>query len=290
MNRTRRRLVPYGLLGPGAIWLVLFFVVPMYYMGQMALRSGSIATGGFTFTWEWSNFSDSLSGNEEQLVRSFLYAGSATLIALAIAYPLAYAIALRAGRWKLLLLFAVVAPFFTTYLIRTIAWKTILADSSPAVDVLQFLHLVPQDGRVLATGGAVIAGLTYNFLPFMILPIYASLERMDVRLIEAAKDLYASSTKAFVKVTLPITAPGIVAGVLLTFIPAVGDYVNALLLGGTGQAMVGNVIQSLYLQQRDYPEAAALSFLMMAAILIVVVIYLRFAGTGAFMGEEDEAR
>ena len=290
MNRTRRRLVPCGLLGPGAIWLVLFFVVPMYYMGQMALRSGSIATGGFTFTWEWSNFSDSLSGNEEQLVRSFLYAGSATLIALAIAYPLAYAIALRAGRWKLLLLFAVVAPFFTTYLIRTIAWKTILADSSPAVDVLKFLHLVPEDGRVLATGGAVIAGLTYNFLPFMILPIYASLERMDVRLIEAAKDLYASSTKAFVKVTLPITAPGIVAGVLLTFIPAVGDYVNALLLGGTGQAMVGNVIQSLYLQQRDYPEAAALSFLMMAAILIVVVIYLRFAGTGAFMGEEDEAR
>jgi spermidine/putrescine transport system permease protein len=290
MNRTRRRLVPYGLLGPGAIWLVLFFVVPMYYMGQMALRSGSIATGGFTFTWEWSNFSDSLSGNEEQLIRSFLYAGSATLIALAIAYPLAYAIALRAGRWKLLLLFAVVAPFFTTYLIRTIAWKTILADASPAVDVLKFLHLVPQDGRVLATGGAVIAGLTYNFLPFMILPIYASLERMDVRLIEAAKDLYASSTKAFIKVTLPITAPGIVAGVLLTFIPAVGDYVNALLLGGTGQAMVGNVIQSLYLQQRDYPEAAALSFLMMAAILVVVAIYLKFAGTGAFMGEEEEAK
>jgi len=289
-NRVSRRLVPYGLLGPGAIWLLLFFVVPMYYMGQMALRSGSIATGGFTFTWEWSNFSDSLSGNEEQLIRSFLYAGSATLIALAIAYPLAYAIALRAGRWKLLLLFAVVAPFFTTYLIRTIAWKTILADSSPAVDVLKFLHLVPQDGRVLATGGAVIAGLTYNFLPFMILPIYASLERMDVRLIEAAKDLYASSTKAFIKVTLPITAPGIVAGVLLTFIPAVGDYVNALLLGGTGQAMVGNVIQSLYLQQRDYPQAAALSFLMMAAILAVVAIYLKFAGTGAFMGEEDEAR
>jgi spermidine/putrescine transport system permease protein len=288
--RVRRRLVPYGLLGPGAIWLLLFFVVPMYYMGQMALRSGSLETGGFVFTWEWSNFADSLSGNEEQLVRSFLYAGSATLIALAIAYPLAYAIALRAGRWKLLLLFAVVAPFFTTYLIRTIAWKTILADASPAVDVLQFLHLVPQDGRVLATGGAVVAGLTYNFLPFMILPIYASLERMDVRLIEAAKDLYASSTKAFLRVTLPITAPGIVAGVLLTFIPAVGDYVNALLLGGTGQAMVGNVVQSLYLQQRDYPEAAALSFLMMLAILAVVVVYLRLAGTGAFMGDEEEAR
>ena len=285
-----RRLVPYGLLGPGAIWLVLFFAVPMYFMGEMSLRSGSLDTGGFTFTWEWANYGDALSGSEEQLVRSFVYAGVASTIALLIAYPLAYTIALRAGRWKLLLLFAVVAPFFTTYLIRTIAWKTILADASPAVDVLQFLHLVPEDGRVLATSGAVIAGLTYNFLPFMILPIYASLERMDVRLIEAAKDLYASSTKAFVKVTLPITAPGIVAGVLLTFIPAVGDYVNALLLGGTGQAMVGNVIQSLYLQQRDYPEAAALSFLMMAAILVVVAIYLKFAGTGAFMGEEDEAR
>jgi len=286
----RRRLVPYGLLAPGGLWLALFFVVPMYYMGQMALRSGSLNSGGFVFTWEWGNFGSSLSGNTDQLLRSFFYAGSATLIALAIAYPLAYAIALKAGRFKLLLLFAVVAPFFTTYLIRTIAWKTILADQSPTVDLLQFLQLVPSDGRVLATGGAVISGLTYNFLPFMILPIYASLERMDIRLLEAAEDLYASRRRAFVKVTLPITAPGIVAGVLLTFIPAVGDYVNSALLGGTGQAMVGNVIQSLYLQQRNYPEAAALSFVMMLAILAVVVVYLRMAGSGAFMGDEDEAR
>jgi spermidine/putrescine transport system permease protein len=290
VTTLRRRLTPYGLLGPGAIWLLLFFAVPMYFMGEMALRSGSLDTGGFTLTWEWGNFSDALTGADKQLVRSFVYAGIATVAALLIAYPLAYAIALRAGRWKTLLLFAVVAPFFTTYLIRTIAWKTILADASPAVDVLQFLQLVPSDGRVLATGGAVIAGLTYNFLPFMILPIYASLERMDVRLIESAKDLYASSTQAFLRVTLPISAPGIVAGVLLTFIPAVGDYVNALLLGGTGQSMVGNVIQSLYLQQRDYPEAAALSFVMMLAILAVVVVYLRLAGTGAFMGDEEEGR
>jgi len=290
MTALRRRLVPYGLLAPGSVWLLLFFVVPMYYMGQMALRSGALETGGFAFTWEWANFGNSLSGANEQMLRSFLYAGAATVVALLIAYPLAYAIALRAGRWKLLLLFAVIAPFFTTYLIRTIAWKTILADSSPAVDVLQFLQLVPSDGRVLATGGAVIAGLTYNFLPFMILPIYASLERMDTRLIEAAGDLYASSARAFFRVTLPITAPGVVAGVLLTFIPAVGDYVNAALLGGTGQAMVGNVIQSLYLQQRNYPEAAALSFAMMLAILAVVVVYLRLAGTGAFMGDEEEAK
>jgi spermidine/putrescine transport system permease protein len=287
VSSVRRRLVPYGLLGPGAIWLVLFFVIPMYFMGELALRTGTF-NEGFQSAFEVSNFSDALSGNTEQLVRSFIYAGTATVLALLIAYPLAYAIALRAGRWKLLLLFAVVAPFFTTYLIRTIAWKTILSDDSPIVNVLQFLALVPDDGRVLATGGAVIAGLTYNFLPFMILPIYATLERLDTSLIEAGKDLYASSAKTFFKVTLPISAPGIVAGVLLTFIPAVGDYVNAEILGGTGTAMIGNVIQSLYLEQRNYPEAAALSFIMMAAILAVVLIYLRFAGTGAFMGEEDE--
>jgi spermidine/putrescine transport system permease protein len=287
MNTARRRLVPYWLLAPGAVWLTLFFVIPMYFMGELALRTGTF-TEGFSSAFEISNFSDAVEGNTEQLVRSFVYAGIATLIALLIAYPLAYAIALRAGRWKLLLLFAVVAPFFTTYLIRTIAWKTILADDSPIVSVLQFLAIVPDDGRVLATPAAVVAGLTYNFLPFMILPIYASLERLDTSLIEAGKDLYASASKTFMKVTLPISAPGIVAGVLLTFIPAVGDYINAEILGGTGTSMIGNVIQSLYLEQRNYPEAAALSFIMMAAILVVVLIYLRVAGTGAFMGDEDE--
>ena len=286
----RQRLVPYWLLGPGLLWLIVFFVVPMYFMGELALRSGSLTTG-YTFSWEWANFPDSLSGHTEQIVRSLFYAGTATLLALAIGYPLAYAIAFRAGRYRNLLLFAVIAPFFTTYLIRTIAWKTILSDDSPVVGVLQALALVPPDGRVLATSGAVIAGLTYNFLPFMILPLYANLERLDLRLVEAAKDLYSSSRAAFLKVTLPLTMPGIVAGVLLTFIPALGDYVNAQLLGGTQQSMVGNVIQSLYLTQRDYPEAAALSFLMMALILAVVVVYLRFAGTGAFMGDaEDEGR
>ncbi|MDQ3572231.1 MAG: ABC transporter permease [Actinomycetota bacterium] len=283
----RRRLVPYGLLGPGTIWLVLFFVVPMYFMGELALRSGSF-TEGFTFTWEWANFPDALDGRGGQILRTFSYAGIATVLALLIAYPLAYAIAIRASpRWRLVLLFAVIAPFFTTYLIRTIAWKTILSDASPIVDVLQTLTLVPEDGRVLATSGAVIAGLTYNFLPFMILPIYASLERIDLRLIEAAKDLYASTRQAFVRVTLPLTAPGIVAGVLLTFIPAFGDYVNAYLLGSPNQAMIGNKIQSLYLNERNYPDAAALSFLMMAAILIVVFIYIRAAGTEAFMGDEE---
>jgi len=183
------------------------------------------------------------------------------------------------------MLFAVVAPFFTTYLIRTIAWETILSDQSPVVDVLNTLGL-SSSGRVLATAGAVIAGITYNFLPFMVLPIYASLERVDPDLIEAAKDLYASSRAAFLRVTLPLSAPGIVAGTLLTFIPAVGDYINAFFLGSPNNHMIGNVIQGLYLTQRDYPAAAALSFVLMAIIMVAVFVYIRFAGSEALMGEE----
>ena len=284
----RRRLVPYFLLAPGAIWLALFFIVPMYFMGELALRSGTF-DAGYNFSWQFSNFPDALEGRWEQIGRTFFYAGAATLIALLIAYPLAYAIAIRANpRWRLLLLFAVIAPFFTTYLIRTIAWETILADSGVVVDVFRTVGLLGEDGRLLATSTGVIAGLTYNFLPFMILPIYASLERVDLSLIEAAKDLYASSRQAFLRVTLPLTAPGIVAGVLLTFIPAFGDYINAYLLGSPQQAMIGNRIQSLYLNELKYPEAAALSFLMMGAVLVLVLAYIRVAGTEAFMGEEEE--
>ncbi len=257
----------------------------MYFMGYISLETGSL-NEGFRFNWQFSNFSDAISKYDEQILRSFFYGGIATVLALAIGYPLAYAIAMRGGRWKNLLLFAVIAPFLTTYLIRTLAWQTILADQSPTVDVLQSIGLVADDGRVLDTSVSVIAGLTYNFLPFMILPIYASLERLDQRMIEAAKDLYSSSAAAFVRVTLPLSAPGIVAGVLLTFIPAVGDYVNAFFLGGPNQAMVGNVIQGQYLQTANYPIAAALAFTLMALILIVVVVYLRFAGTGNVIGDD----
>jgi spermidine/putrescine transport system permease protein len=271
------------MLGPGTIWLLLFFVVPLYYMGKLSLESGVV--GNLEFNWNWSNYSEALSAYDTQFVRSFLYAGAATLIALLIAYPLAYTIAFKAGRWRNVLLFAVVAPFFTTYLIRTIAWETILSDESPVTEVLHAIGLAPS-GHVLATSGAVIAGLTYNFLPFMILPIYASLERIDARLIEAAKDLYSSATQSFLRVTLPLSAPGIVAGTLLTFIPAAGDYVNAQFLGGVGNRMIGNVIQSLYLSQADYPSAAALSFVLMALIMVAVVVYIRFAGSEALMGEE----
>jgi spermidine/putrescine transport system permease protein len=283
---TVRRWIPYSLLGPGAIWLVLFFVVPMYFMARLSLETGTLETG-FRFDWAWSNYSDALSLYDTQFLRSFYYAGAATLICLVIAYPLAYAIAFRAGRWRTALLFLVIAPFFTTYLIRTLAWETILSDNSPVVDFLGAIGLAPE-GHVLATGPAVIAGLTYNFLPFMILPLYASLERIDPGLLEAAKDLYASSRQAFLRVTLPLSAPGIVAGTLLTFIPAAGDYVNAFFLGGTNNAMIGNVIQSQYLSVRDYPTAAALSFILMALIFVAVVIYIRFAGSEALMGEEAE--
>ena len=279
----RRRTVPYFLLGPGTVWLVLFFVVPLFYMAKLSLESGVV--GELRFDWNWSNYSEALSTYDTQFVRSFLYAGVATALALVISYPLAYTIAFKAGRWRNVLLFAVVAPFFTTYLIRTIAWETILSDESPVTEVLHAIGLAPS-GHILATGPAVIAGLTYNFLPFMILPLYASLERIDVRLIEAAKDLYSSATQSFLRVTLPLSAPGIVAGTLLTFIPAAGDYVNAQFLGGAGNRMIGNVIQSLYLSQADYPSAAALSFVLMALIMVAVLVYIRFAGSEALMGEE----
>jgi spermidine/putrescine transport system permease protein len=284
MSTVRRRLIPYLLLGPGTFWLVLFFLVPLYYLGRLSLESGLL--GSLRFTWNWNNYDDALSLYDDQFVRSFIYAALATVFALLLAYPLAYTIAFKAGRWRNLMLFAVIAPFFTTYLVRTLAWQTILSDESPAVSVLEFVGLIPDGGRALATGPAVVAGLTYNFLPFMILPIYANLERLDARLIEAAKDLYASSRQAFWRVTLPLSAPGIVAGTLLTFIPASGDYVNAQFLGSAGNQMIGNVIQALYLRQADYPSAAALSFVLMALILVVVLIYIRFAGSEALMGEE----
>ncbi|HEY7121610.1 MAG TPA: ABC transporter permease [Solirubrobacterales bacterium] len=280
----RRRLIPYFLLGPGIAWLVLFFVVPLYFMGRLSLDTGIFPE--FRFNWQFSNYSDALSTYDTQFFRAFEYSAVATLICLLIAYPLAYAIAFRGGRWKNAMLLAVIAPFFTTYLIRTLAWETILSDNGFVVNTLQTLGVVSNDGRVLATAPAVIAGLTYNFLPFMILPVYASLERMDTSLIEAAKDLYASSRKAFQKVTLPLSMPGVVAGTLLTFIPATGDYINAQFLGGAQNAMIGNVIQSLYLKQTDYPAAAALSFTLMAVMLVIVFIYIRFAGSEALMGEE----
>jgi len=252
--------------------------VPTYYLANTSLQEGS-ASVGYTFTWAWSNYTEAISAYHEQFRRSLVYAGIATVAAFLISYPLAYWIAFRGGRWKSLLLLLVIAPFFVTYLIRTLAWQTILSDEGVVLEVLTGIGLVEDGGRLLATSTAVVAGITYNFLPFMALPLYASLEQIDARLIEAAEDLYASKVQAFLRVTLPLSLPGVFAGTLLTFIPAAGDFINAELLGTPRQSMIGNVIQSKFLVITDYGQAAALSFVLMAAILVAVLVYTRVLGT-----------
>jgi spermidine/putrescine transport system permease protein len=273
-----RGLTPYLLLAPGLAWLAVFFVVPMFYLGYTSLQSGDLFTG-YTFTWAWGNYADAFTLYRTHFVRSLQYAALATVIAFLISYPLAYWIAFRAGRWKSFFLLLVIAPFFVTYLIRTLAWKTILADQGFVVDVLQALHVLGPDGRLLATTTAVVAGITYNYLPFMALPLYVSLEQIDSRLIEAAEDLYASRVQAFLRVTFPLSLPGVFAGTLLTFIPAAGDFINAELLGTPRQQMIGNVIQSKFKEVADYPQAAALSFVLLATILAAVLVYARVVGT-----------
>ena len=263
-------------------WLAVFFLVPMVYLGKTSLEQGLFPI--FTFKWAWGNFHDAISLYQIQFVRSFEYAGLATVIALVGSYPLAYWIAFRGGRWKNLFLLLVIAPFFVTYLIRTLAWETILADDGVVANTMRHLHLLGADGRLLATSFAVVAGITYNFLPFMVLPLYVSLEQIDERLIEAANDLYASRWKAFLRVTLPLSLPGVFAGTLLTFIPAAGDFINAQLLGTPNQAMIGNVIQSKFLELTDYPAAASMSFILMAAILVAVMVYARAVGTEQLTG------
>jgi spermidine/putrescine transport system permease protein len=274
---SRRRLIPYLLLAPGLAWLVAFFVVPMYYLGHTSLQSGDILHG-YTFSWAWENYGDAFTLYRPHFLRSLEYAGIATLVAFAIGYPLAYWIAFRAGRWKSFFLLLVIAPFFVTYLIRTLAWKTILADQGFVVGMLQDLHVLDSGGRLLATTTAVVAGITYNFLPFMILPLYVSLEQIDRSLVEAAEDLYANRLQAFLRVTFPLSLPGVFAGTLLTFIPAAGDFINAELLGTPRQQMIGNVIQSKFKEVADYPQAAALSFVLMAALLVAIAAYTRAVG------------
>ncbi|HEU5491386.1 MAG TPA: ABC transporter permease [Gaiellaceae bacterium] len=275
-------VTPYLLLAPGILWLAIFFAIPLGFLGYQSLQSGLFPN--FEFSWEFSNFSDGIRDYHEQLVRSFVYAGIATVACLVLAYPLVYWIAFRAGPWRNLFLLCIVAPFFVTYLVRTLAWLNILADQGPVVGLLRDLHVLGPDGRLLATTFAVISGITYNFFPFMALPIYVSLEQIDPRLLEAAKDLYASSTQAFLRVTLPLSAPGIVAGTLLTFIPAAGDFINAALLGTPNQAMIGNVIQAKFLESLDYPGAASLSFILMGLILVALLVYAKIVGSERLTG------
>jgi len=292
-----KRRPAYPLLLPGMLWLLIFFFIPMAVMLKRSLETVTVDLNyqqHFTFDWNFSNYTDNISQYKEQFLRSFLYAAIATVAAFLIAYPLAYVIAFRAGRWKNLFLLLVIAPFFTNYLIRTLAWQTLLADDSivtRALNSVGFLGVTDalgwtSDHRLLATPFAVVAAITYNYLAFMILPLYVSLEKIDKRLLEASLDLYANRVKAFLRVTLPLSAPGIVAGTLLTFIPAAGDFINAQLLGTPRQTMIGNVIQSRYLELTDYPTAAALSFVLMAVILVMVLVWAKVAGTESLMGAE----
>ena len=287
-SKRRARFVPYALLAPGMLWLILFFLVPLMTLARTSLSTKeSRFDFEATFDWNFGNFTDSMSTYSDQFIRSFVYAGIATILCILIGYPVAYVIAFRGGKYRNVLLGLVVVPFFTSFLIRTLAWTTILADEGPVLamaDRLRFTGFletlgIVQNGGLLSTSAAVVGGLTYNFLPFMILPIYVSLEKVDLRLAEAAKDLYANGFSAFRRVILPLSLPGVFAGSLLTFIPAAGDFINAKFLGGPNNSMIGTVVQDRFLVQLDYPTAAALSFVLMVIITVAVLIYARLLGT-----------
>jgi spermidine/putrescine transport system permease protein len=283
-GRSRlRRLFPYLLLAPGILYLVIFYVLPAIQMFLYSVSEGTLETG-FTRTWNLDNYIFALTQFPENFANSILYGGLATLFTFLIGFPVAYYIAFRGGRYKNLLLFMVIAPFFTSFLIRTINWKIFLGDQGPLFGPLKAIGLLPEDFSVLFTPIAQTSGLTYNFLPFMILPLYIALEKIDPRLIEAAGDLYANRAAVFRRITFPLALPGIFAGTILTFIPAMGDYINAQLLGNPSTRMIGNVIQNRFLVQNDYPVASALAFILMAGILVLITIYARALGTEQLTG------
>jgi spermidine/putrescine transport system permease protein len=285
---ARRRIAPYGLLKPGALWLALFYLAPLVTLLRLSLSTlPSRFAVDAEFDWNIGNYIDAFTDFGPQFQRAFLYAGIATVLTILIGYPLAYVIAFRGGKYRSLMLGLVVVPFFTSYLIRTIAWRSLLSDTGWVVQFLDFVKLsgmldsvgIMSNGRILQTPAAVIGGLTYNFLPFMILPIYVSLEKVDPGLVDAAQDLYSTSAAAFRKVVLPLSVPGVFAGTLLTFIPAAGDFVNAFYLGSPSTTMIGNSIQDQFLVQNNVPLASAMSFVLMAIITVLVLIYSRFFGT-----------
>jgi spermidine/putrescine transport system permease protein len=275
---VRRRFAPYWLILPGGLWLAVFFVIPMLIMVSVSLQTGSLETG-FRQSFDWHNYTDMISQYHTQLLRSFRYGLITTILAILIAYPVAYWIAFRGGRHKSTYLFLILLPFFVTFVIRTISWQFLLADDGILLGTLKNWGLLPQTFHVLATPTAVIGGLTYNFLPFMVLPIYVALERIDRVLLEAASDLFATRREVFMKIILPLSLPGVFAGVILNFVPAASDYVNASILGGSGQVMIGNIIETLYLTNSDYPDAAALSSILLAALLIGIFVYAKALGT-----------
>jgi len=272
--RRHRGLIPYLFLLPGGLWLIVFFVVPIIAMATVSLQEGSLGTG-FRMTFNFGIFPEAIGRWDDQLLRSLQYGVIVTALAMLIGYPMAYTIAFRGGRYKTILLLLVIMPFFTSFIIRTISWKFILADQGFVLGTLKGWGLVGEGYHLLATPVAVVGGITYNFLPFVVLPLYVALEKIDYRLIEAANDLYASRVQAFLRVTLPLSISGVFAASLLSFIPAVGDYINADLLGSRNETMIGNVIQTLYLTNRDYPQASALSLVLMAGILVSIFLYIR---------------
>jgi spermidine/putrescine transport system permease protein len=280
-SRQRSKIAPYLMILPALAYLGVFFVVPFFSLARTSLSStgGSVYLPTLTFAWDFGNYFEAFSTYSDQIIRSFTYAGVATVLCLLLAFPLAYVIAFKAGRYKNLILGLVILPFFVTFLIRTIAWKTILADDGFVVSALGSIGLLPDEGRLLSTSYAVIGGLTYNWIIFMILPLYVSLEKIDPRLIEASKDLYSTNRRALGKVILPLAMPGVLAGSMLVFIPAVGDFINADYLGSTQTTMIGNVIQKQFLVVKDYPAAAALSMVLMVIILVGVLLYTRALGT-----------
>jgi len=282
------RKVPYLLAAPGLLFLFVFFVVPLITLFKISLSSKpDRLLPNYDFTWEWSNFGTAFDDFGPQLLRSFAYAGIASLLCIVIAYPVAYFIAFKAGQYRNLLLGLVMVPFFTSFLLRTIAWQSLLNDSGPVLRAIEAVSIdglldwmgVLDNGRLLNTQAAVIGGLTYNFLPFMLLPIYVSLEKIDIRLVDAASDLYSSFGRTFRKVILPLSLPGVFAGTLLTFIPATGDFINAELLGNPNTSVIGDVVQQQFLGRNDYPTAAAISFVLMAIITAAVLVYAKFLGT-----------
>jgi spermidine/putrescine transport system permease protein len=276
--RRAKRLVPYALLAPGGLWLVSFFIVPMLAMLSLSLQEGT-SLEGFRQTWHFANYTEALSLHGGIFLRSIRNGVIVTAVALLLAYPIAYWIAFYGGRAKSAFLFLLLLPFFVSFVIRTVSWSFILSDDGIIFGSMKHLGLLPEGFRVIGTTFAVIAGITYNLIPFTVLPLYVALERIDRSLVEAAKDLYASRFDAFRKVVFPLSLPGVFAAMLLTSIPAVGDYVNATVLGGPGTSMIGNVIQTEFLQAREYPEASALAFVLMGAMLIGAVLYARVLGT-----------
>ncbi len=277
MPRHLRWLTPYLFLIPGLLWLTIFFVIPMIVMASVSLQEGSLGTG-YQLTWNFGIYPEVMSTYLTQFVRSLIYALIVTAATLVLGYPIAWTIAMRGGRFKNILLLLVILPFFTSFIIRTLAWKQILADNGMILGTLKDMGLLDPGAHVLASPLAVISGLTYNFLPFMVLPLYVAIEKIDPHLTEAATDLYATRRQAFLRVVLPLSMPGLFAGSLLVFIPAVGDFINADILGSRDTTMIGNVIQRLFLQTNAYPEASALGFVLMAAVLVLVAIYAKVVG------------